>query len=169
MKEIVKEILIITFFMYLLFPLIHTLFVSIIVQIRFIFDRQLRNRSDELEMNISFYFIISIISNLFWFLVYFFLLALLFYRSIADFSEQSRFYYLVVASVIFIFDIIYFSKVDQKYIIKYKYYFLYVVTLTGIEFSDKKTKIIYSPMETIWYWIVLIISIVGIIIKYKIA
>lgn len=167
MYNIIKEYMIITFFIYLLFPTMHSLFASIILQIRFIFDKQLKDRSDELGVEISFYFIVAILSNLFWFSLLFYVVVFLFYRSIEDFLIHSRVYYQFFVSAIFVFDLIYFTKIDQKYIKRFKSYALYVVMLTTIEFSDKKNKIIYSPMDSVFYWLILIIWIAGIVLKYR--
>lgn len=147
--------------MFLFFPILQVIFVSLIIQMKIIFNKDYRKRYNEIYFQDSFSktFYISLLFDFFIFLIFLYLFWFIFYISLKDFLIFYKFLFLIISLILVIFDVIYFNLIESKDLKELKLIYSLSATPTIPVFYKKGINIIANPMSNRYYWFVLILLV----------
>lgn len=161
------EYIYIIFFMFLLFPILQVLFISLIIQMRIILNTDFQKRYNELGEEFTKAFYIDIFIELLRFVIFFYVFGLVFYKSIKDYPDFIKILFIVVSLIIIIFDIIIFTRIAAKQLKDFQSDLPLFAFPSIPVFHNKKISYISNPMSSGYYWsfLLLFLFIIFLLVK----
>ncbi len=153
------SILIVVILIYVLFPLVHVILASLIIQVKIIINSDFQKRYCEIKGSVSKLFYINMVFDFILFAILSFIFIFIFYKSLSGFSIIYKIIFFISSCVLLIFDIIFFSHIDPKELkdIKSRAPLFSFPSLPL--FYSKKNNVIANPMSSPYYWIILVVMI----------
>jgi len=115
---------------------------------RIILDKNFRKRYIEIGNEFSFTFCLDIFYELFLFIIIVYVFGVLFFISLKDYPDFIKNQFLVIALIIIVFDVIFFGRINAKYLKDIKSN----ISLFGFPsiatFNKKRISFISNPMSS---------------------